>query len=266
MAKNYDIVFVLGAGSSYEVDMPLGNELKHQIARLFNRPQNFSVEEYSNELIQYALRHERFQLKRGVNHFDEATKLIHRAVGSAESIDNFMHLHKGNKEIQFCGKIGIAAAIIQAEAKSKIKGQKVSHDWNFNNTNDTWFTKLFQRIVSGKTTTEEIGTTLDRILFINFNYDRCLEHFAFSWLLNQLGKPLDEIAKLCSRLNIIRPYGSLGPLPWQNQDNMVSFGQTVDFNQLIEMASQIKTFTEGTKSDEASKIKISILNLSLIHI
>ena len=57
----------------------------------------------------------------------------------------------------------------------------------------------------------------------------------------------DETKSLCTggKLKIFHPYGSLGPLPWQSDEDAVGFGGG-PFGQYdtVKMANGIRTFSE----------------------
>ena len=80
---------------------------------------------------------------------------------------------------------------------------------------------------------------------INFNYDRTIEHFLLARLQSKFGLNTDEAEGAISTLKIIRPYGSVGPLPWQDTDG-VSFGAELggDHQKLFALADNVRTYTE----------------------
>jgi hypothetical protein len=57
-------------------------------------------------------------------------------------------------------------------------------------------------------------------------------------------------------LQIFHPYGYLGDLKWPSTFPNVSFGGEIHPHQLIEVASKIKTFTEGTDEDSSEILEI----------
>lgn len=65
-----------------------------------------------------------------------------------------------------------------------------------------------------------------------------------------------EASNILKRLEIYHPYGTVGSLPWMNQKDAISFGATPHPQQLLALAEQIRTFTEGT--DESSSEVLAI--------
>ena len=91
---------------------------------------------------------------------------------------------------------------------------------------------------------------LDSIVLIIFNYDRCIEHYLYHSIQNYYQISAEDVAKLLQSLEVYHPYGTVGSLPWLNSDRAIAFGDLPSVRQLLELASKIKTFTEGT--DELS--------------
>ncbi len=82
------------------------------------------------------------------------------------------------------------------------------------------------------------------IEIINFNYDRCLEHYLPYSLGNYYGVGPAAIRKIMSSLVVHRPYGIAGRLPWQPGETPgVQFGGS-DAKDLAEVVQQVRTFTE----------------------
>ena len=86
----------------------------------------------------------------------------------------------------------------------------------------------------------------DNITIINFNYDRALDQYLYWSLQDTYGFSAEEALNAIYRLSqkTIRPYGSLGPLDWQQQGG-TRYGSTEDLpSRLFDIASQIRTYTE----------------------
>jgi hypothetical protein len=79
------------------------------------------------------------------------------------------------------------------------------------------------------------------LTFINFNYDRCLEHYLF-WSLVRLGVREIDASQIINDLAIIRPYGTIGSI-LPNDRSRVSFGASqIDPFGIID---RIRTHTES---------------------
>lgn len=96
----------------------------------------------------------------------------------------------------------------------------------------------------------EISKIFDNIEIINFNYDRCLEHFLPVSLASYYGVSPDDVRIRMENLRMHRPYGSVGKLPWQKHEApSVQFGAASPQN-LAAVASQIRTFSETIEEGE----------------
>src|SRR5712692_7461207 len=89
------------------------------------------------------------------------------------------------------------------------------------------------------------------VTLINFNYDRTIEHYLYSRLQTNFGFESIEAAEAISSLQMIRPYGSVGSLPWQN-GNKVPYGDHIrrDHNKMFLLAQNVRTYTEQNLSHD----------------
>lgn len=92
---------------------------------------------------------------------------------------------------------------------------------------------------------------LSSITLIVFNYDRCIEHYLYHSIQNYYGLYADDASSLVSSMKIYHPYGMVGSLPWTGVQTQMKFGAEPDVQDLIRLAGQIKTFTEGTDPEES---------------
>ena len=124
------LVLVLGAGASKEVNLPIGTELKSEIARLLDiRFQHGFQQESGDYQLTEALRliaaTEKEQMGQ-INPFLYMCWRIRDAMPQAISIDNFIDCHSDEPKIAICGKLAIAKAILAAEAKSTLTIDKTN--------------------------------------------------------------------------------------------------------------------------------------------
>ena len=129
----------------------------------------------------------------------------------------------------------------------------------------TWFNKFWQ-LLTENCQKEGLEDRFRSIALIVFNYDRCIEHFLYYSLQNSYGINADDATKLVNSIDIYHPYGVVGHLPWQHRGDSIGFGAEPHSQQLLELAEQIKTFTEGTNpaSSEIMAIKNNMLNAELV--
>lgn len=255
-------VMVIGAGASKEVGFPTGAELKDQIAERLDFRFSNEIVSYrrkrlggDDEIFDTLSRRSHSEGQQGVQHYLDAARLIREAMPTAKSIDHFLNSHKGNKYVEICGKLAIAKSILQAEHTSKLF---VSDDNTYNRLdlkklNGTWYLKLGELLLSCDR--EDLPNRLRKIQFVVFDYDRCIEQFLIWGLRIYFGMDEGEAAGYADLVKIYHPYGSVGRLPWQKgTGNKVGFGSKSQ--DLDAVASQIKTFTEGTDPESSDIVAL----------
>jgi hypothetical protein len=105
-------LFILGAGASAEVDLPVGTQLAKIIASMLDvrrgGPENMTGEMLLGQL------YDRYPLPK--NGYHRAAMLISDGVRLASSIDDFLDRHTGNEEVQRVGKAAIVKSILARRA------------------------------------------------------------------------------------------------------------------------------------------------------
>lgn len=179
--------------------------------------------------------------------FLEAAKTIREGLPLVMSIDNFIDIHREDKWIELCGKLAIARSILNAERKSKLyvdRTRPFDHP-DYKKLTGTWFIEFF-RLLTENCGLNELANRLSSVRIVVFNYDRCVEHYLYHSLQTVYRMGPEQAAHLVNGLEIYHPYGTVGTLPWQGKEGSVEFGGEPEGAQLLSLASQIKTFTEGT--------------------
>lgn len=247
------LVLVVGAGASYEVQLPLGVELKRQIASLLDI--RYDYHRISGDsLIDGAFRHITAGNgdREGINPYLFASWRIRDAMPQAISIDNFIDAHREDFRITQSGKLAIARSILLAEAKSPLNTdpRNGQDSIDFSKFDKTWFNTFFQ-VLTENCKQSDLEERLSQVAIICFNYDRCIEHYMYQALQNYYGMQPQEAATILQSIEIFHPYGTVGDLPWSRPDKGgIAFGATPSAQQLVELSTQLRTFTEG--SDEAT--------------
>lgn len=249
---NPKTVFIVGAGASKEAGLPIGSELTMSIATALDiRVKHGGYQLISgDDLILEALR---LEAAKNPTHTDLLSSLqdaawrIRDAMPQASSIDTFIDNHSEDKQIELCGKLAIVRTILEAEAKSALFVDQLrgDHRMKFGRLQDTWF-HSFGQLLTENCKSSGLATRLNSVAFVIFNYDRCIEHFLYHAIQNYYAMSASDVAQLVQRLEIYHPYGTVGSLPWLNQSNAIDYGDTPHSKQLLGLASQIKTYTEGT--------------------
>ena len=246
------LVFIIGAGASKEVGLPLGFELKNKIGEALDiRFDSAGYQRISGDpKIEQAFR----LITQGpngrpgdINPHLYASWKIRDAMPQAASIDNFLDAHRDDPLIIECGKLAIASCILEAESKSmmRIDNSNINNTMNFKNLGETWYGDFFKFIVEG-CQRQDVSEQLSKIAVITFNYDRCIEAYLHAALRNYYHTSIDETTELLSHLKIYHPYGSIGQLSWPAHHPNIEFGGSPMPHQLVGIAKELKTFTEGT--------------------
>jgi len=251
-------LLIVGAGASKEANLPTGYELKKEIADYLDiRFEDGYSRSSGDPIITDSLRMQVSKSgDRDINSHLHACWRIRDGLPQAISIDNFIDTHNNDEKIELCGKLGIIRAILEAENRSLLNVDKsnIYNKPNFTALEDTWYGNFF-KLLTENCTIENLEERLNSIAFIVFNYDRCIEQFLYYSFQNYYGVDTNEAARLVSIINIFHPYGVVGRLPWQDQFS-IEFGGSPDPNRLLDLASQIKTFTEGTDPESSEIIAI----------
>lgn len=257
-------VFILGAGASAEVNLPVGDGLTGRIANLLNiRFSESGVREDGDERIIEALLHHAGGRFPKPDVYRMAAQRIRSAMPLAASIDNFLDAHREDKHIELCGKLAIVRAILAAEHESKLYTSPHGI-LNAADVSGSWF-MYFWRLLCEGCTAEQLAERARSVAFVSFNYDRCIEQFLFLAARVYYGMDETTAAGAIKNIRFFHPYGSVGALPWQKQgDRVAEYGGELDVARLLESAAGIKTFTESTEGDAITEMRSAVNNASRI--
>lgn len=270
------IVFVVGAGASCEVGLPSGKDLKDKIASLLINIEFENIHTLNGDkLICDALQKRALKIHEDENPhwpvgkrkptsqllaepYAEKAQFISRNMTQAKSIDNFLNSHHSDLHIELCGKLAIVRKILQEEGKSSLRS-KLMHGTTFQDLEETWFTSLWMLLTDCKK--EDLSNRLSSVAFIVFNYDRCLEHFLYHSFQKFFNFSPNQAAELVKGIEIYHPYGVAGELPYNNNSErrvqFIDFGEEPETGfQLLHLANQIKTFTQGYDSEATDIVSI----------
>lgn len=251
---------IIGAGASKEVNLPVGYELKNITAKMLDiRFKHGYTQESGSYEICDALRKVVKNCdppSNNINPYLEAAWTIRDGMPQAISIDNYIDAHQGNEKVEICGKLAIAASILDAERNSKIyiNNSNRYNKIDFASVEKTWLNS-FMQLLTENCRVHELEERLSHISLIIFNYDRCAEHYIYHALQNYYKIDKAHAKELVSKIRVFHPYGSVGNLPWMSQDG-VEFGAELNTNLLVSIVGKIKTFTEGTDPDSSEILDI----------
>lgn len=246
-------LFIVGAGASDEVGLPVGAKLKNDIAnRIDIKFGDWGRDQISGDYgVTQALWHVvTNSINHNINPYLHDAWAIRDAMPQALSIDNFLDAHQDNTRIQLIGKLGIAKAILDAERSSKLwfrfpEQQKP----DLSEIQDSWYSAFFQ-LLTENVRTGDLENVFKNVAFITFNYDRCIQTFLFHALQNYYRISEQEAAKLLSTLTVLHPFGTVGKLNWEDHRG-IAYGAEIGGQRLLEQSSQIKTFSERIEDEEA---------------
>jgi len=244
-------LFIVGAGASHEIGLPVGAKLKEDIARVLEfEIEHGQITKCDRYIIESIKRLVQTQGHHDINPHLRAAWHIRNALEQASSIDNFLYSHQDNAELVICGKLAIVRSILLSEKSSRLYVNPVHDDRDrLPDVRDTWYGEFFRLLVDGVQRTD-VRNIFNNVSFIVFNYDRCIEHYLVKSLSNYYGISLAESSDIVKQAKILHPYGTVGRLEWQTGTSMaVNYGSS-DIMPL-HIASQIKTFSERVEDESA---------------
>ena len=263
-------VFIVGAGASKEAGLPVARELATRIAATLNivQPGQPGMELGGDgDIIDVINQNAVTGNERGI--WLDAARLVSQGVVYSNSIDSFIDTHKDNDKVQFLGKLAIAKTILQAEQASLLYIDDRMRDANFHGMllnvplSETWFVRLFRNLADG-VRKSEVERIFERVSFVVFNYDRCIEHFFYNALQKSYGIDESDALPIIASLRIYHPYGTVSPLNWQSE-NGIPFGFTPNRRMLVAASSNIKTYTEQVHDGELlNKIREAVKSADII--
>ena len=240
--KNSLTVFVVGAGASKEVGLPIASELIDIIAdKIDFQLERGTIRDDRGDADILDVIQEASPGRVEINAFFDAANRLRNGVIFSNSIDSFIDVHRHDEKILRLGKLAIGKTILEREGNSylQIEGSKFKHAEELR---ATWFVRLFKNLCDG-VRKSEMHTLFEKIAFVVFNYDRCIEHFLFNAIKLHFGITTDEAAEIMKTLRIIHPYGSVGTLPWEDR-NGIPYGFEGSRETLKFVEKRIKTYTE----------------------
>lgn len=247
-------VYVLGAGASNEVGLPVGEELMQAIKPLVDIGFQHAHQTSGDRTIALALQHaipDQGERGRAV----EAGWQIRDCVDLAPSIDNFIDSRRGDPHIELCGKLAIGKAILSAERRSGLFLDERNGQENLNHANlkTTWFNK-FGKLLTARCHKDELAERLAQVAMVIFNYDRCFEHYLALHLKDYYAIARQEADALVLSMEIYHPYGTVGALPRPGETG-IPFGMEPGPTDLLNIAATLKTFTEADKASDIEAIR-----------
>jgi hypothetical protein len=232
-------LFIVGAGASSEVGLPVGTQLARTIAEKLNVQMDIGRVSSAGDpelFLQF-----RRVYRNEFNEYISAAHLIRDGIKLSSSIDDFLDIHSADLRVKRVGKAAIVRAILEAEKASKlyVDPSNIYNKIDYNQIEGTWYVKFIKMLGRGQSLAS-VQKIFDNVAFVVFNYDRCIEHFLSNALQQLYGLDRQDAIAITDQLNIIHPYGTVGQLA-----TGVPFGgdphNSLDY---LALSDRVKTYTE----------------------
>jgi hypothetical protein len=178
---------VLGAGASEKYNFPLGSQLTREVIAFLGNSDSHEVKTLQE--LGYS--------PQTMTQFSQALCLSGKS-----SVDAFLEHRDDFLDI---GKAAIACCLIPRE--------NISHLFN---REGSWYQHL-----SGALNCKPADFANNAVSVVTFNYDRSLECYLHTALVNTYRLTETQAAELLANIPIVHVHGSLGRLPWQRGDAKV---------------------------------------------
>jgi hypothetical protein len=262
------LVLVVGAGASHEAGLPLGSELRGQVAKALDiRYDDFgSRVQHGDLVVNEALR--QTARERGLSTHNDYLRVAWRicaALPLAISVDNVLDALRSDEIAVMCGKLAIARCILEAERASTLVTEQGTQ-LNFERLSSTWYTGFFQRLTEG-CQASDLPERFESVTVVCFNYDRCVEQYLSHALARYYSMDAVQAAAALKHLEVLHPYGSMGPVASSDaQVAATPFGMRADWQRLMKASAELRTFTEGAdpKSGVVEQVRDRAMSCSRI--
>lgn len=237
---------ILGAGANFDFGMPLGTALLDDIRSRALKDMN---NRYMGQLDHGGLL--ALPLWAGLNsrEFAPAVKLLHDAADIFNSIDDFLDVHRENRNVVTLGKLAIAKCILDKEGASLLRSDPESAPGpTLARVRNKWYWSFFGHLIAGASP----ETIFDNLSIISFNYDRCTEYFLFHMVKTAFALSDDDASSALKRLKIYHPYGTVGRLPELNAGKGTPFG--ANERNLAAISEGIHTYTEQVTDQDQQRL------------
>jgi hypothetical protein len=255
-------VFVIGAGASAEYGLPLGSILKDRIASAVRyRFKEDGPLQDGDETVLNAIKRQFNSKKATLDLYIAAGLELAASMPMHASIDEALHYWSDNPEAVQLGKLAIANEILEKERNSSLSENRETGRVDV--PRDGWLWSFLSMTLGSDLTREQADQAFTNVTLINFNYDRTVEQYLY-WGLQQYGRVSAGVAaKAVDSLKQIRPYGSIGNLPWQENPGP-PFGGSEGGDDLFSIAESIRTYTEQQHKGTEQKIDQALESARLV--
>ena len=244
-------VFVIGAGASKDLKIPLGLELRNDISAFLRKLELDDFGQVKGPPVLLKAIRERIMPVTGTDYFrvHHAAHHIARNIPFARSIDDFIDHFSNDLDIEILGKIAICYCILHAEAKSSLLLREASEDINHEimDRDDVWLKQLWYMMRDGVRVNRP-ADLFKNITFIIFNYDRTVEVFLYFALQKMFGLSQLDAIHWVNNAPIIHPYGLVSPIGGSPSD--WGFGIDNSMAPLGRLSLNIRTYSESEQDPQ----------------
>jgi hypothetical protein len=190
---------------------------------------------------------------------------------SPASIDDFLYQSsKINKSYEIIGKALIVLMISKYEnaADSFLtyvgespENNKYYNGVKFRKLKRGWYSYLWKKLYEGSTE-DDLKNSLKNLTIISFNYDRSLEYFLHSRIMNMFNKTSEESTKIMNdNFYIHHVYGQIGLFNIENKSNH-SYAMQNEYKpiELGRILDSITTLANTNTFDDELKIELQNIN------
>lgn len=238
-------LFVIGAGAGKDVGMPLGDELSNDIADKLNvRIDDATGRQKGPASVIETLRRLAHDKDERFDDWCAAARSVSKGIPYSNSIDDFLATHGADEMMGTCAKIAIALAIVEKERACPLYRDAGTYNWTDRDAVLKSWMRAFLAILAEGVSATQPSDVFKNLFIVNFNYDRCVEHFLFHAIQYRFRIDADAAKEVMKSLKIFHPYGTI-PL---------EFG--AGSRDLLYLSSSIRTLneeSEGTQELEAAR-------------
>jgi hypothetical protein len=271
--QNNKTVFILGAGASSEVGLPLGDALTKLINKSLSVKWDQDYLQYnfdqrkSNDLFMLKVQNsdvQKHQVLQEIKEYKKTCLHICQAMPATFSIDDFLNANRGNEKIKFCGKLGIILNILEGEKESLLSLSQTEK----NNTIDieilekTWYMRFWKLLVQNGCEIDQLKKRLQKFSIISFNYDRCIERFLILAVRVYYAVTQEDAEEVLEYLDVIHPYGYIGSLLKNSKDYVPYGADDLMDDVILSLVDNIQTYSEGVHLKGVKERIENVLQLS----
>ena len=233
--------FVIGAGCSKELGLPLGLDLMSDIYRTIKEIHSPKYHALQGAFLRCGVANANIDVDRRFAAF--AAGLF-----AAPSIDQYLDFHRDDDAMVALGKCAIATEILYAETNSDLGEAKYD-----GRLPSCWLRTLFHLMAEGTTKQDPAGL-FHNINFICFNYDRTIELFFLRAVMSLVHCTYDEARLILRGLRIWHPYGVVGGYevgqPGISTATVAFSDERIDEFKVLSASQGLQTFTQGMADEK----------------